>query len=104
LEQYQIYLWDNGLLKNISEISGENSLGYYAQEAPLMNGSWIVWYASSLQRYHLYNVDTQESHTIAKPSYSPYMGNWNYSLEVLADTVRFYTWRKQGHLVQTLTF
>jgi hypothetical protein len=96
LEQTQIYLWDNGLLKNISEISGENSLGYYAQEAPLMNGSWIVWYASSLLRYRLYNIDTQESHTIVKPSYSPYMGNWNYSLAVLADTVRFYTYAQTG--------
>ena len=96
LEQYQVYLWDNGTLKNISEISGENSLGYYAQEAPLMIGSWIVWSATSLQRYHLYNVDTQESHIIAKPSYSPYLGNNSYSLVVLADTVRFYTWTQTG--------
>jgi hypothetical protein len=96
LEQYQVYLWDNGTLKNISEISGENSLGYYAQEAPLMIGSWIVWSATSLQRYHLYNVDTQESHIIAKPSYSPYLGNNSYSLVVLADTVRFYAWTQTG--------
>jgi hypothetical protein len=96
LEQHQIYLWDNGTLKNISEVSGENSLGYYAQEAPLMNGSWVVWSATSLQRYRLYNVDTHESHIITKPSYSPYMGNVNYDLVEFADTVRFYTWAQTG--------
>jgi hypothetical protein len=41
-------------------------------------------------------VDTQETHSIPKPSYSPYIGNWNYSLAVLADTVRFYTWAQTG--------
>ena len=95
-KQYQVYLWDNGLLKNISEISGDNKLSSGYQENPVMSGSWIVWSSGSSQRYHLYNVDTQESHIIAKPSYSPYIGNWNYSLVVLADTVRFYTWMQTG--------
>jgi hypothetical protein len=62
----------------------------------MMNGSWIVWSSGASQRYHLYNVDTQESHIIAKPSYSPYLGNWNYSLSVLANTVRFYAWAQTG--------
>ena len=95
-KQYQVYLWDNGLFKNISEISGDNKLSSGYQENPVMSGSWIVWSSGSSQRYHLYNVDTQESHIIAKPSYSPYIGNWNYSLVVLADTVRFYTWMQTG--------
>lgn len=95
-KQYQVYLWDNGLLKNISEISGDNKLSSGYQENPVMSGSWIVWSSGSSQRYHLYNVDTQESHIIAKPSYSPYLGNNSYSLVVLADTVRFYTWTQTG--------
>lgn len=95
-KQYQVYLWDNGTLKNISEISGDNKLSLGYQENPVMNGSWIVWSSGGSQRYHLYNVDTQESHIITKPSDSPYIGNWNYSLAVLADTVRFYTWAQTG--------
>lgn len=61
-----------------------------------MSGSWIAWSSGASQRYHLYNVDTQESHIIAKPSYSPYLGNNSYSLVVLADTVRFYAWTQTG--------
>jgi hypothetical protein len=95
-KQYQVYLWDNGTLKNVSEISGDNKLSGGYQEHPVMNGSWIVWSSGGSQRYHLYNVDTQENHIIAKPSDSPYIGNWNYSLAVLADTVRFYTWAQTG--------
>jgi len=95
-KQYQVYLWDNGTLKNISEISGDNKLSLGYQEHPMMNGSWIVWSSGGSQRYHLYNVDTQESHIIAKPSSSPYWGNNSYSLVILADTVRFYTWAQTG--------
>lgn len=95
-KQYQIYLWDNGTLKNLSELSGENEFGPYTQEHPMMQGSWVVWSASGLLRYRLYNVDTQETHSIPKPSYSPYTGNWNYGLVVLPDSVRFYTWTQTG--------
>ncbi len=97
----QVYLWDGGALKNISEISGANSAGITTKVRVFRNGNWLVWPAQNAtsEGYYLYNFVTKESHfaAILPAGGSVQMGDSGQSLVILPDTLRLYVWAYNGY-------